>query len=109
MIRQNLWYLMVFSSFRSRQWQSTETTPNGAKLCTHYADSCKSANEAHEGFCQKNGWSIFEGALLAETGKIDDALEMALKIPPEIFISECGNSLTEHLVVHLDPEANLRE
>ena len=64
-----------------------------------YADSCKSANEAHEGFCQKNGWSIFEGALLAETGKIADALEMALKIPTEIFISEgaCGNSLTNTL------------
>ena len=64
-----------------------------------YAESCKSANEAHDGFCEKNGWSIFEPALLAEIGKIDDALKMALEIPPDVFISEgaCGNSLANTL------------
>jgi len=64
-----------------------------------YAESCKSSNEAHDGFCEKNGWSIFEGALLAEIGRIDDALEFALKIPSEVFISQgaCGNSLTNTL------------
>ena len=64
-----------------------------------YAESCKSANEAHDGFCKKNGWSIFEGALLAEIGEIDDAIEFALEIPPEVFISQgaCGNSLTNTL------------
>ncbi|KAL3793171.1 hypothetical protein ACHAW5_000368 [Stephanodiscus triporus] len=64
-----------------------------------YAESCKSANEAHDGFCEKNGWSIFEPALLAEIGKIDDALNMALEIPTDVFISEgaCGNSLANTL------------
>ena len=64
-----------------------------------YAKSCKAADDANNGFCEDNGWSIVQAGLLAETGEIDDALEMAAEIPAKVFISEgaCGNSLSNTL------------
>ena len=64
-----------------------------------YAESCETANEANEGFCEDNGWSIVQAGLLAETGEISDALELAADIPKKVFISEGGdgNSLTNTL------------
>lgn len=61
-----------------------------------YAESCETADEANNGFCEKNGWSIVQACLLAETGEIDDALEMASKIPAKVFVSEGadGHSLS---------------
>ena len=49
-----------------------------------------------ENFCDANGWSIVTAALLAETGHVDDALEMASLIPKSVFKSQGGdgNSLT---------------
>ena len=34
-----------------------------------YAESCKEANKANDGFCEDNGWSIVQAAVLAETGE----------------------------------------
>ena len=34
-----------------------------------YAESCKAANKANDGFCEDNGWSIVQAAVLAETGE----------------------------------------
>eukprot|EP00584_Thalassiosira_punctigera_P026587 CAMPEP_0172577776 /NCGR_PEP_ID=MMETSP1067-20121228/138400_1 /TAXON_ID=265564 ORGANISM="Thalassiosira punctigera, Strain Tpunct2005C2" /NCGR_SAMPLE_ID=MMETSP1067 /ASSEMBLY_ACC=CAM_ASM_000444 /LENGTH=1128 /DNA_ID=CAMNT_0013370467 /DNA_START=246 /DNA_END=3632 /DNA_ORIENTATION=- len=64
-----------------------------------YAESCKAADDANDGFCKKNGWSIVQAGLLAETGEVEEALEMALKIPKKVFISEggSGNSLSNTL------------
>ena len=61
-----------------------------------YAESCETANKANSGFCEKNGWSIVQAGLLAETGQVEEALELASKIPEKVFISEGGdgNSLT---------------
>jgi len=64
-----------------------------------YAKSCEDANEANDGFCNENGWSIVQAALLSETGEVADAFEMAQEIPEEVFISDgaCGNSLSNTL------------
>mmetsp|Transcript_22207 Transcript_22207/g.40798 ORF Transcript_22207/g.40798 Transcript_22207/m.40798 type:complete len:252 (+) Transcript_22207:2650-3405(+) len=64
-----------------------------------YAKSCKTANEVNDGFCEDNGWSIVQAGLLAETGEIEDALEMASEVPEDVFISDggCGNSLSNTL------------
>lgn len=64
-----------------------------------YAKSCKTADEANDGFCTDNGWSIAQAGLLAETGEIDDALEMAAEISAKIYKSDgaCGHSLSNTL------------
>lgn len=64
-----------------------------------YDESCKSADEQSEGFCTDNGWSIIQSGLLAETGEIDKALDMASEIDENIYLSDgaCGNSLTNTL------------
>ena len=64
-----------------------------------YAESCQVANEENDGFCDDNGWSIIQSAVLAETGEMDDALKMASAIPASVFVSQgaCGNSLTNTL------------
>lgn len=64
-----------------------------------YAKSCKMANQENHGFCEDNGWSIVQTGLLAETGEIEDALEMASEIPKDIYYSDggCGNSLSNTL------------
>ena len=64
-----------------------------------YEKSCKAADEESEAFCSDNGWSIIQSGLLAETGKIDEALDMASKIDETIYLSDgaCGNSLTNSL------------
>mmetsp|Transcript_20014 Transcript_20014/g.37971 ORF Transcript_20014/g.37971 Transcript_20014/m.37971 type:complete len:1122 (-) Transcript_20014:162-3527(-) len=61
-----------------------------------YADACEAANKANDGFCDDNGWSIVQAGLLAEIGRIDDALEMTAQVPDEVFLSDgaCGNSRT---------------
>lgn len=61
-----------------------------------YAKSCESANKANSGMCEKNGWSIAQAGLLAETGQISEALELASKIPEKVFTSlgGDGHSLT---------------
>ena len=46
-----------------------------------FAESCKTANKANDGFCEDNGWNIVQAGLLAETGEIDDALELAQDVP----------------------------
>jgi hypothetical protein len=53
----------------------------------------------NDGFCDDNGWSIVQAAVLAETGEIDGALKVASEIPASVFVSEgaCGNSLTNTL------------
>ena len=53
-----------------------------------YADACERANEGSDGFCEDNGWSILQAGVLAETGKINDALEFASDIPDEVFVSQ---------------------
>ena len=58
------------------EWVST--------LYPFYAKACATANKANEGFCEKNGWGIVQAGLLAETGEIDAALEMAAKIPDKV-------------------------
>ena len=61
-----------------------------------YADACEDANEGQdEGFCEDNGWSIVQAGLLAETGQIEEALDLAANIP-DIWNSDgaCGNSRT---------------
>ena len=57
------------------------------------------ADENNDGLCVDNGWSIVQAGLLAETGKIEDVMEMAFEIPEEVFVSDggCGNSLTNTL------------
>ena len=65
------------------EWVST--------LYPFYAKACATANKANEGFCEKNGWGIVQAGLLAETGEIDAALEMAAKIPDKVFISQGGD------------------
>lgn len=64
-----------------------------------YAKSCTVANKENDNFCEDNGWSIVQAGLLAETGKIDEALEMAAEVPTEVFISDgaCGESLSNTL------------
>lgn len=64
-----------------------------------YDESCKAADEGSDGFCSENGWSIIQSGLLAETGEVDKALEMASEIDEEIYLSDgaCGNSLTNTL------------
>jgi hypothetical protein len=64
-----------------------------------YEESCRSADESSDGFCSQNGWSIIQSGLLAETGEIDKALDMASKIDKKIYFSDgaCGNSLTNTL------------
>mmetsp|Transcript_10461 Transcript_10461/g.25692 ORF Transcript_10461/g.25692 Transcript_10461/m.25692 type:complete len:766 (+) Transcript_10461:163-2460(+) len=64
-----------------------------------YAESCETANVANDNFCEDNGWSIVQAGLLAETGEINDALEMAAEIPSKVFKSEGGdgNSLSNTL------------
>ena len=64
-----------------------------------YAESCETANKANSGFCEKNGWSIVQVGLLAETGEIDEALAMADEIPDKVYISlgACGNSRSNTL------------
>jgi len=61
-----------------------------------YADACEDANEGQGGrFCEDNGWSIVQAGLLAETGQIEEALDLAANIP-DIWKSDgaCGNSMT---------------
>jgi hypothetical protein len=64
-----------------------------------YEESCEAADEGSDGFCTDNGWSIIQSGLLAETGEIDKALEMAAEVDEEIYLSDgaCGNSLTNTL------------
>jgi hypothetical protein len=64
-----------------------------------FAESCKTANKANDGFCEDNGWSIVQAGLLAETGEIDDALELAQDVPSKVYLSDgaCGHSLTNTL------------
>lgn len=64
-----------------------------------YAKSCKKANEEHDNFCEDNGWSILQAGVLAETGEIDGALELASEVPDEVYASDggCGNSLSNTL------------
>ncbi|KAL7547581.1 hypothetical protein ACHAWF_010872 [Thalassiosira exigua] len=64
-----------------------------------YAESCEAADDANSGFCEKNGWSIPQAGLLAETGAVKEALEMANSIPDKVFISlgGDGNSRTNTL------------
>ena len=64
-----------------------------------FAESCKTANKANDGFCEDNGWSIVQAGLLAETGEIDDALELAQEVPSKVYLSDgaCGHSLTNTL------------
>lgn len=59
-----------------------------------YAKSCEIADMGsgqNSGFCMKNGWSIVQAGLLAETGKIDEAVSMAKDIPSKIYLSEGAN------------------
>jgi hypothetical protein len=60
-----------------------------------YEESCQAADE----FCTDNGWSIIQAGLLAETGEIDKALEMAAEIDEDVYFSDgaCGNSLSNTL------------
>lgn len=57
-----------------------------------YQEACESAGE----FCVKNGWSILQAGLCAETGKVEDAMDQALAISPHIFesLGGSGNSLS---------------
>ena len=68
------------------------------KVLPVYKKACEKANK-NENFCDSNGWSIVTAALLAETGRVDDALEMASLIPKSVFKSQGGdgNSLTNTL------------
>lgn len=68
------------------------------KVLPVYKKACEKANK-NENFCDANGWSIVTAALLAETGHIDAALEMASLIPKSVFKSQGGdgNSLTNTL------------
>ena len=67
------------------------------KVLPVYKKACEKANK-NENFCDANGWSIVTAALLAETGHVDDALEMASLIPKSVFKSQGGdgNSLTNN-------------
>ncbi|KAL7437974.1 hypothetical protein ACHAXM_005924 [Skeletonema potamos] len=67
-----------------------------------YAESCETAdmgNDQNSGFCVKNGWSVVQAGLLAETGKIDEAISMAKGIPKKVYSSEgaSGHSATNTL------------
>lgn len=64
-----------------------------------YAKSCKTANEDNDNFCEDNGWSILQAGVLAETGEIDGALELASEVPDEVYESDgaCGNSISNTL------------
>lgn len=64
-----------------------------------YEESCQAADEQSDGFCSENGWGIIQAGLLAETGEIDEALEMASDIDEQIYFSDgaCGNSLSNTL------------
>ena len=67
-----------------------------------YAKSCEAADDGdgdNSGFCEKNGWSIAQAGLLAETGKVDEAISMAKEIPKKVYISEgaSGHSATNTL------------
>lgn len=59
-------------------------------LYAAYAESCAAAGD----FCVDQGWNILKVALLAETGRIDEAIEMALAVPEVSFASEGGNGNT---------------
>ena len=67
-----------------------------------YAKSCETADKGSDqnsGFCVKNGWSVVQAGLLAETGKIDEALSLAKEIPKNVYKSEGadGHSATNTL------------
>lgn len=67
-----------------------------------YAKSCETADmgsDQNNGFCVKNGWSVVQAGLLAETGKIDEAISMAKEIPKKVYGSEGadGHSATNTL------------
>ena len=67
-----------------------------------YAKSCKIADMGsgqNSGFCVKNGWSVVQAGLLAETGKVDEAISMAKDIPSTVYLSEGadGHSATNTL------------
>ena len=68
------------------------------ELYPEYAQSCEVA-DIDSGFCEKNGWSIAQACLLAETGEIELALSMAKEIPKTVYSSEgaAGHSYTNTL------------
>jgi len=68
-------------------------------LYPFYAESCKKANEGSNGLCEDNGWSILQAGLLAETGEIEEALELASDVPDDVYLTDggCGNSLSNTL------------
>ena len=82
--------LIPFTAVAQRR-DNTEWTK---ELYPVYAKSCEVADMGsgqNSGFCVKNGWSIVQAGLLAETGKIDEAVVMAKDIPSKIYLSEGAN------------------
>jgi hypothetical protein len=72
------------------------------ELYPMYAESCETADGGdgeNSGFCEENGWSVVQAGLLAETGKIDEAIAMAKEISKKVYISEgaSGHSATNTL------------
>ncbi len=64
------------------------------ELYPEYAKSCEVADMGsgqNSGFCTKNGWSVVQTGLLAETGKVDEAILMAKDIPSTVYLSEGAN------------------
>ena len=87
------------------------------KVLPLYKKACDRANK-NRNFCDANGWSVVTAALLAETGHIEDALEMASLIPKSVFKSQGGDghsltntqalcNNTEQLIVKLERMVDL--